>query len=37
LQDAQSRLIDHDPAEPMSNGVNSGLNKELMYGTTADL
>jgi hypothetical protein len=33
LQDAQSRLIDHDPAEPMSNG----LNKELMYGTTADL
>ena len=37
LQDAQLRLIDHDPAEPMSNGVNSGLNKELMYGTTADL
>ena len=33
LQDAQSRLIDHDPAEIMPNG----LNKELMYGTTADL
>ena len=33
LQDAQSRLIDHDPAETMPNG----LNKELMYGTTADL
>ena len=37
LQDAQSRLIDHDPDERLSNGVNSGLNKELMYGTTADL
>jgi hypothetical protein len=33
LKDAHSRLIDHDPAEPMPNG----LNKELMYGTTADL
>jgi len=33
LEDAQSRLIEHDPAEPMPNG----LNKELMYGTTADL
>jgi hypothetical protein len=29
LADAQSRLIEHDPTE--------SLNKELMYGTTADL
>jgi hypothetical protein len=29
LADAQSRLIDHDPAEP--------INRELMYGATADL
>ena len=29
LEDAQSRLIEHDPTESLS--------KELMYGTTADL
>jgi len=29
LADAQSRLIEHDPAEP--------INRELMYGATADL
>jgi hypothetical protein len=37
LQDARSRLIDHDPAEPMSNDVNSGFNRELTHGATADL
>jgi hypothetical protein len=33
LADAQGRLIEHDPGETLTNN----LNKELMYGTTADL
>jgi hypothetical protein len=41
LEDAQSRLIEHDPHERLPNdpnsGLNNGLNKELMYGATADL
>ena len=37
LQDAQSRLIEHDPNERLSNDVNSGFNRELTHGATADL
>tara|TARA_R110002126_G_scaffold64931_1_gene165954 strand:- start:601 stop:1065 length:465 start_codon:yes stop_codon:yes gene_type:complete len=37
LEDAQSRLIEHDPTERLPNDVNSGFNRELTHGATADL
>ena len=37
LEDAQSRLIEHDSTERLPNNVNSGFNRELTHGATADL